>query len=235
MTWAAVAIGGASLIGGVVAGQTQASATQQAAQTSAAASDAAAKAQLLMFQKTQEQQEPWRQAGVTALNQLTAGTAGPEAAYMKPFGMADYQQDPGYQFRLQQGLQALDRSASARGGLLSGSALKGIQRYGQGVASEEYGNAYNRYQQQQANQFNRLAALSGVGQTATGQLQQAGQQYASNVGNIGMTNAQNIANAQLAAGQAQASSYSGIGSSLGGAYQNYQNRQFMNQLIGKVE
>lgn len=231
MPWGIAAAGIASAVGSVAAGSAQASATQQAAQTSAAASDAASQAQLQMFQKTQELQQPWRQAGITALNQLTAGTAGQEAAYMKPFSMADYQQDPGYQFRLQQGLQALDRSASARGGLLSGGALKGIQQYGQGLASQEYGAAYDRYQQQQANQFNRLAALSGVGQTAVGQLQQAGQQYAQNVGNIGITGASNIANAQLAAGQAQASAYQGVGQALGGAYQNYQNQQFMNKLL----
>lgn len=225
---AAVVGAGASYLGS----QAQASATEQAASTSAAASDAAAKAQLQMFEKTQQLQEPWRKAGIGALNQLTAGTAGPQAAYMKPFTMADYTQDPGYQFRLNEGLKALDRSASARGGLLSGAALKGITRFGQDTASQEYQNAYQRYQDQQGQQFNRLAALSGVGQTATGNVQQAGQQYASNVGNIGMTGAANQANAALAAGQSQASSYQGIGQALGGAYQNYQNQQFMNKLLG---
>lgn len=214
---AAAAVGAA---GSIYASSKQSSAAQQAAQTSAGATAEQVALQREIFQQQQANQAPWLAAGRGALGQLTAGTAGPEAAYMKPFTMADYQQDPGYQFRLQQGLQALDRSASARGGLLSGGALKGIQQYGQGLASQEYGNAYNRYQQQQANQFNRLAALSGVGQTAVGQLQQAGQQYGSNVGNLAMTGAQNQANALLAAGQAQASSYGGIGQAIGGALQN---------------
>lgn len=214
---AAAAIGaGAS----IYAATTQKKAASQAAQTSAAATDQAAQVQREIFQQQQANQAPWLQAGKTALGQLTSGTAEPNAPFMRTFGMADYQQDPGYQFRLQQGLQALDRSASARGGLLSGGALKGIERYGQGLASEEYGNAYNRYQQQQANQFNRLAALSGVGQTAVGQLGQAGQQYGASVNQLGMSNAANIANAQLAAGQAQASSYGGVGQAIGSAMNN---------------
>ena len=52
--------------------------------------------------------------------------------------------DPGYKFRLSEGMKALDRQAAARGGLISGNALKATQRYGQDLASQEFGNAYNR-------------------------------------------------------------------------------------------
>lgn len=230
MPWglAAAAVGAA---GSIYAGSQQAGAAQQAAQTSAGATQAQVDLQRQIFQQQQANQAPWLQAGQTALGQLTAGTTGPNAPLMKTFTTADFQQDPGYQFRLQQGLQALDRSASARGGLLSGAALKGIQQYGQGLASQEYGDAYNRYQQQQANQFNRLAALSGVGQTATQQLQQAGQQYGANVGNIAITGAQNQANALLAAGQARASSYGGVGQAIGGALQNPNVQNYLSGLF----
>ncbi len=61
------------------------------------------------------------------------------------FSMEKFQQDPGYAFRLSEGLKALDRTAAARGGLISGSAMKGAMRYGQDMASQEYQNAFNRY------------------------------------------------------------------------------------------
>jgi len=134
---------------------------------------------------------------------------------MKPFTMQDYQQDPGYNFRLSEGLKSIERGAAARGGLMSGATMKGLQRYGQDAASNEYQNAFNRYQSNQQNQYNRLAGLSGTGQTASNALAQAGGNYAGNAGNLIMGNAVNQGNAQLAAGQARASSYGGLGSALG--------------------
>ena len=66
--------------------------------------------------------------------------------------------DPGYQFRMDQGQKAIERSAAARGGLFSGGTGKALQQYSQGLASQEYGNA-----------FNRLASLAGIGQSANSQ------------------------------------------------------------------
>lgn len=144
---------------------------------------------------------------------------------MRSFTMADYEADPGYAFRQQQGMQGIERSAAARGGLLSGAALKGIERFGQGLASEEYGNAYNRFQSNQANQYNRLASLAGVGQTANNALQQAGSQFANAMTGISQANAANQGNAMLAAGQARASGYAGIGNALSGAVANWPQQQ----------
>jgi hypothetical protein len=153
------------------------------------------------------------------------------------------QNDPGYQFRLQQGQQALERSAAARGGLLSGGTGKALQQYGQDYASNEYGNVYNRalgqyqqnyniFQQNQANQFNRLAALSGVGQTAAGQLSSAGQSYANTnanlLGNIGQQVGSNINNA----GAARASGYVGMANALGGLGNTLSTIGLLNQLGG---
>lgn len=153
------------------------------------------------------------QAGQQSANAFVGqGTSGD---LIRPFGMSDYQEDPGYQFRLSEGLKALDKSAAARGGLLSGGALKGISRYGQDMASQEYQNAYNRYTTNQTNQYNRLASAAGLGQTANNALAQSGQNYANQAGQIGMQSAANQGNAALAAGQARASSYSGIGNALG--------------------
>ena len=110
---AAAAIG-SSLIG--------ADAAEDAASTQADAANRAADLQMQQFERQVQLQEPWRQAGITALNKLT-----PLATEYTPFGMQQFQQDPGYAFRMQEGMKALERSAAARGGLLSGSMLKGAQ------------------------------------------------------------------------------------------------------------
>jgi hypothetical protein len=117
--------------------------------------------------------------------------------------MSDFQTDPGYAFRMSEGMKGLERSAAARGGLLSGSALKGIQRFGQDLASQEYQNAFNRYQSNRAAQLNPLQSLAGVGQTSANTLGAAGTQFANTMGGIGM----NQANVQGNAAMARASTY----------------------------
>ena len=159
--WVAGAVVGSSLIG--------ASASRSAASTQADAANRAADLQMQQFERQVELQEPWRQAGITALNKLT-----PLATEYTPFGMDQFQLDPGYAFRMQEGMKALERSAAARGGLLSGNMLRGAQRYGQDLASQEYMNAFNRYQAERNARLNPLQSLAGVGQTATNQLGQAG-------------------------------------------------------------
>ena len=205
MPWMiAAAVVGSSLIGS--------SAAKKAASTQADAANRAADLQMQQFERQVELQEPWRQAGITALNKLT-----PLATEYTPFGMQQFQQDPGYAFRMQEGMKALERSAAARGGLLSGSTLKGAQRYGQDLASQEYMNAFNRYQAERNARLNPLQSLAGVGQTATNQLGQAGQAMASNVGQ-----------ALGAAAQARASGYLGGANAVSqglGTYLNYQQGQ----------
>ena len=145
-------------------------------------------------------------------------TVDPNAAdfgkYARDFSMADFQQDPGYSFRLSEGLKALDRQAAARGGLISGAALKASQRYGQDMASQEYGNAFNRYQINRANQLDPLMSITGYGQLATNQLGGYGSQFATGAANTMGTSAANQANALGAAGQARASGYVGQANAL---------------------
>lgn len=100
----------------------------------------------------------------------------------KPFGMSDYQADPGYAFRMSEGQKALERSAASKGGLLSGMAIKATDRYSQGLASQEYQSAYDRYNTNQTNLYNRLAGISGTGQTAASNAGNAGQNYANQAG-----------------------------------------------------
>lgn len=159
-------------------------------------------------------------------NQVNSYQVDPELT--RSFGLDDFQKDPGYQFRMQQGQEALERSAAARGGLNSGGTLKAITEYGQNFASNEFQNAFNRFNSNQANRFNRLSALAGVGQTATNQLGQAAQSYGTNVGNIAVGNA----NAQGAAGIGQAQAWAGGISSIANAGQNWMMLSKMNQMGG---
>lgn len=143
--------------------------------------------------------------------------------YTRDFGMQDFQQDPGYAFRMSEGLKALDRQAAARGGLISGGALKASQRYGQDLASQEYTNAFNRYQTNRANQLAPLQSLMGISQTAAGQIGNAGQNYANQAGE-----------AYMGAGNARASGYMGganaISGAIGQGINAFQNQQYMNML-----
>jgi len=137
--------------------------------------------------------------------------------------MEQFQADPGYAFRLAEGQKALDRQAAARGGLISGAALKGAQRYGQDMGSQEYMNAFNRYQAERSARLNPLQSLAGMAQTSTNQLGAAGQNYA------------NAASEAIGAGaQARASGYMGTANAIGGGvnqYLNYGQNQAQNSLL----
>jgi len=167
--WTAGAIVGSALIGSSAArsaGESQAGAAREAS----ALSDA-------QFQQTRQDQMPFLQAGVRALGKLES------AADYTPFGMSQFQADPGYAFRLKEGQKALEQSAAARGGLISGNALKAASRYGQEMGSQEYTNAFNRYQQERAARLQPLQSLAGVGQTTSANLGQAGAANANAMGN----------------------------------------------------
>ena len=177
---------GAAILGSSVIG---AASSKSAANTQASAADRAAELQRQQFEQTRADQEPWRQAGINALGEMQR-TAGNVPGAFK-FGMDQFQQDPGYAFRLSEGQKALDRSAAARGGLISGGALKAATRYGQDMGSQEYQNAFNRaytgYGTDVAREnqlYNRQAAMAGIGQTSTNLMNQAGQNYATNAGNM---------------------------------------------------
>jgi hypothetical protein len=213
------ALGVASPLIGSILGS---NASSDAADAQIAAANAASANTMAMYNQNRADLSPWRVAGVNALNQLSAGTQ-PGGQFVRPFGMSDYQADPGYGFRLSEGIKALDRSAASRGNLLSGGALKGITRYGQDMASQEYGNAYARYNQDQGNAFNRINSMSSTGANAAGQIAGLGASAAGQVGN-------NI----MGAGNAQAAGMVGganaLSAGLAGAYNNYQGNQMVNAL-----
>lgn len=127
-------------------------------------------------------------------------------------GGFDISQTPGYQFRYDEGLNALNNSLAASGNRFSGRAMKAAQEYGQGMASQEY-----------QNQFNRLASLSGQGQSAVGTSGQAGMQTASGVGQ-----------AQQAIGQAQAQGAANMNRAVQGGIGNYLSYRQNEQLLGRL-
>jgi hypothetical protein len=208
--WTAAAIAGSAVIGGI--------ASSNAAREQSKAADRATAEQRRQFNRQVELQEPFRQAGVNALPELI------EASRYTPFSMDQFQQDPGYAFRMREGLKALDRSAAARGGLLSGNQLRGVTQFGQDLASQEYTNAFNRYQSERAARLNPLQSLAGMGQSnAATMAQQAGQ--------FG----QNMAENQIARGNMRASGYVGAANALTGGigqYLNYQQNKDMMELYG---
>jgi len=122
--------------------------------------------------------------------------------YAKDFGMSDYEADPGYAFRLKEGMKALDAQAASRGGLISGAALKAANRYGQDYASNEYANAFNRYQTNRSNQLQPLQSLMGVGQTATNATGNAAGAYGAAAGSNALAAGNALASGQV--GQANA-------------------------------
>lgn len=153
---------GTTLAGDYFAGD----AAKDAGKTQAAAAAAAIAEQRRQYDLNRADLAPYREAGSTAIGQLSAGTAD-GADFNRDFTMADFTKDPGYQFRMDEGTHALEGSAAARGGLLSGRAGKELERYGQDYASGEYSNAYNRFNADRTTRFNRLAGVAGIGQTAT--------------------------------------------------------------------
>jgi hypothetical protein len=207
--WVAGATIGSAVIG--------AASSRSAAKAQAGAANRAADLQQDQFERQVELQAPFREAGVRALPELEA------ASRYTPFGMDQFKADPGYAFRMSEGMKGLERSAAARGGLLSGGMLKGIQRFGQNLGSQEYQNAFNRYQTERNARLNPLQSLAGMSQTATNQLGAAGQNYATNAGN-----------AFGAAGQAQASGYMGTANAISGGVGQYLNYQQGNNLLNAL-
>lgn len=105
-------------------------------------------------------------------------------SFSQPFDAEEFYryQDPGYWFRVQQGTQGLRNAASADSGALSGAALKDLLTFNQDMASQEYGNAFNRYQTQQGNIFSRLFSLTQLGQNAAAGVGASGTNLAGNAG-----------------------------------------------------
>ena len=193
-------------VGSIMGGKAQANAAQSAADAQTQASQNSLALQKQMYDKNIELQTPWMDAGLKALQNYANNPA-------FNFSYNDFTADPSYKFQHEQGVNALDMSAAARGKLLSGAQDKAVQQFGQNLANQEYSNAYNRalqtYNTNAQNQLN----LAGMGQSATNALSGAGSNYASQAANTYQNQGNALANAYTQAGQAQANMYSGIAQS----------------------
>jgi hypothetical protein len=210
-------------LGGTVAGigtsiwsgNKQADAASDAAKLQAAGQAAALEELKRQFDLSRADQMPWLTAGKDSLAQLSALMA-PGGALTRKFSAADFEADPGYQFQLAEGEQAANRAAAARGGFNSGRTLKELMRYGQGLANTTYQDAYNRYNTDQSNLYNRLAGIAGTGQTAATTLGDAGANYAANVGNTLTGGATAQAASRIAGANARTSGYMGAANAITG-------------------
>ena len=188
----------------IIGGAINAGAANDAAQISADATAASLAEQKRQFDIGQANQTPWMNAGKSALGGqldlmgLPGGTNGSSTN-----SLAELQNSPGYQFRLDQGRRALEASFGGHGGMQSGKAGTAINEYGQNYATGEYGN---RLQQ--------LANLSGTGQASASGMAAGGMNYAGNVGNLTMANAGNQATSGINAAAATQSGILGAGNAL---------------------
>lgn len=228
--WVAGGVAAAGVIGSVISSN----ASKSAASTQADAANNATAAQREALQQQLALQKPFVDAGTKAVNQLSEMTQ-PGGAATKDFsyGPFNYSADPGYAFRLKEGMNAMNATAAARGGLISGSALKAGQAYGQEMGSQEYQNAFNRYLTNyntaqntfQLNRNNLLDPLKFL--TNTGQAGASNQ--AANVGSFGNSQAANT----IGAGNAQAAGAIGSANAYTGGASNAINQYMMYNALNK--
>lgn len=193
------AIGG---IGSIVSGNSLSNAYKQATnKANTTLSDA--------YANTQNMYSPYVNGGTTAFNTL-AKDVNTGTGVSAPFTMSNFYSDPGYQFTLNQGSSAVNNSAAAKGGLLSGNAARSLDNYTTGLANQTYDSAYGRYLSTRQQGYNELSGVANMGLNATNQ-----------VNNANLTTAQGISNNYLnglsAAANANASGYVGALNSMGGA------------------
>jgi hypothetical protein len=179
---AAVATIGGALIGS--------SATRSAAKTQAASTDRAIAEERRIADRTYADQAPYREAGTNALQQFAGAINTPTTA-------ADVMQDPGYQFGMDQGQQAIDRKIAAMGGRVSGQAIKAAGRFGTNYAT----TGYTAADQRRNDRLNRLASLAGIGQSATNASAAAGSASAANISGLVTGQGNAAAGAQMNQGR----------------------------------
>lgn len=145
-----------------------------------------------------------------------------QSPLLKPFTQADFQSSPGYNFQLQQGLDAVNNNAAAKGP--TGNTLKDLMTYGEGLANQDWWNAYNAYTGRQNQTFNMLSGVSGSGQSA-----------AANLGGIGANTAGQIGNNVIGAGNASAAGTIGASNAFGGAANNIGQNYMLYQLMQNMQ
>jgi hypothetical protein len=196
----------------------QARAARKAADTQAAAADRAMAQELAMYEQSREDLAPYRELGYTALGDIESRIP----FFTSQFGdeqLAQYL-DPSMDFRRRLGEQTTARALNVGGGFLGGNTLRGLEEFGQNLASTEYGNAFNRFQTERGNIYNTLANIAGMGQQSV---------------NTGVQAGQNLAAQQtgLITGQAAAQAAGGVGAAnaYANALGNVGNMTFLSSLM----
>ena len=231
-----------------ITGKTGANAAKDAGRLQSDASKYAADISQKQFEQTRQDQMPWLEAGKNALGDLTQYVDNSadyndkwggriETAYQNGqltggLSTTDFTNDPSYQFRKQEGMDGIQSSAAASGSLLSGAALKGLNQYNSNLASQEYGNAWQRDQAEKSNlyntlsgnrsqdyqlfsnedsrQYNQLANMAGVGQQTANNLGQFGAQNAATQGDYAINGANSQANGLVGAANAKTQAWNNI-------------------------
>lgn len=221
MPWGVAASAAASVIGGALSSN----AATTAGNEGQAAADEASQTQLQMYNQAVGYQTPFLNTGTEALNQLAGiyglpTAAGPNGQPASAGGqgaitaaMNQFTQSPDYQFAQQQGGLALDRSAASKGLLLSGAQLRDAQSFGQGLATQQFGNYWNR-----------LSQLAGFGSGAANSLTQAA-----------TTTGAGVANSQLTGGQAQMAGTVGSANALTGGLTGAGNALLTNSVVSQLQ
>lgn len=140
----------------------------------------------------------------------------------RPFSLADFQESPAYQFNLEQGEAAINKGASARGNYYAPQTLQDLGKFTQGTASNEFQNAFNNYNTNMNNIWNRLYGLSSSGQAAANQ-----------TGTFGGQAAEQIGGDIRAGGDARASGIVGAANNILGAGGDAYNAYLQNQVLGQ--
>lgn len=206
------------------------SASRSAANTQANAANRATDLQQQNLQQTRESLQPFINTGYDAQSSLrnllglgAPTDGGTYGSLTKPFNAQTWEQykDPGYDFQLRQGQQALQNSQAAKDGVLSGAALKDLIGFNQGMANTAYQNAFGRYMSQNDATYNRLSSLLGIGENA-----------AAGVGNTGAQVTSNIANTLTSGANAQAAGTVGSANALSGGFNNAAGYYALNNMLG---
>lgn len=179
-----------TIAAGIIGGIKQTGAVKNATKAQTASADAATAETRRQYDTTRNDLAVYRDGGGVAQKaydfEIGIGA--------KPENYGGYTKTPGYDFRMQEGMNALQASAAARGGLLSGAALRDSQKFGQDYGTNEYGNY-----------LARLGGRADIGAQAATNTGNFGAQAATNIGNIGMAKG----NAQAAGAIAQGNAWNG--------------------------
>lgn len=219
MSWVAAAaiVGGSSLVSGYMG----AKAAKDAARIQQQAAERAAAQQREMFDIGRADLAPYREQGYTALEDISRLKPYLTQQFTTEEALSPYL-DPSMAFRMKYGTQATERLANVAGSALSGNTLRGLTEFGQGLASTEYANAFNRAQAERSNIYNTLANIAGMGQGAV------------NVGvGQGQALGQNLAGLTTGAGAAQAAGVVGAANAYSQALQTPSNYLQLATLLGK--